>query len=137
MLSVRLGHIPPITKVRQLQRTTGNRQAWGEDKGCWTSHWKEKLQVCSHQNRHKDFSSPPTASSYFLITLAKSSTFLQMSGPQGSIILKDVSLRLTLATVISASKDCKVDPQAPAVPAVCFGASVSEFIEQCVSAVCF
>lgn len=114
-----------------------NRQAWGEDRGCWTSHWKEKLQVCSHQNGRKDFSSPPAVSSYLLITLAKSSTFLQMSGPQESIILMNISLRFALATIISASEDCKVDPQAPAVPAVCFGASVSECIEQCVSAVCF
>lgn len=49
-----------------------------------------KLQICSHQNRHWDFSFPPTVSSYLLITLAKISTFPQMSGPWGSIILKDI-----------------------------------------------
>lgn len=71
-------------------KKNGHGEAWDKDKGCWTSPWQEKLQVCSHQSRHQDFSFPSTASSYLLITLAKISTSLWMSGPRASIILKDI-----------------------------------------------
>ena len=78
----------------RAKKNNRHGEAWDEDKGCWTSHWLEKLHVCSHQNRDQDFSFPSTVSSYLLITRAKISTFLQTFGPWGSIILKDISLRL-------------------------------------------
>lgn len=87
----------------RAKKNNRHEKAWDKDKECWTSHWQEKSHVCSHQNRHQDVSFASTVSSYLLITLAKISTFLRMSGRWGPNIFKDISLRLPLITVCVSS----------------------------------